>query len=208
MDARHHPFDVITGSLLGTLTAYCAYRQYFPPLTEAWRMGRAYPIRSWGTEPLGPESSNREIARDQGVEPLRTTRMPVPLDEEHANAYGPEGSGSGSGSARPQGSPNVFREQISNSMRRRNNDRQDVEPPQPGGGGGAGTGGDEYYTSLENDRNEHGEIHPTYEMQPQSIMRPDIDHQGHMPVESSSRTRLGDMDTAYHGPPSPLRIQE
>ena len=25
MDARHRPFDVITGSLLGTLTAFCAF---------------------------------------------------------------------------------------------------------------------------------------------------------------------------------------
>lgn len=48
MDARHHPFDVITGSLLGILCAWISYRQYFGPVTEAWRKGRAYPIRSWG----------------------------------------------------------------------------------------------------------------------------------------------------------------
>lgn len=54
MDARHHPFDVITGSLLGTACAFMAYRQYFPPLSESWRKGRAYPIRTWGTEPAHP----------------------------------------------------------------------------------------------------------------------------------------------------------
>lgn len=54
MDARHHPFDVITGSLLGIICAYVSYRQYFPPVTEVWRKGRAYPIRSWGTEPVNP----------------------------------------------------------------------------------------------------------------------------------------------------------
>ncbi|CAI7564788.1 unnamed protein product [Penicillium pancosmium] len=54
MDARHHPFDVITGSMLGTLVAFVAYRQYFPPITESWRKGRAYPIRTWGTEPVHP----------------------------------------------------------------------------------------------------------------------------------------------------------
>ncbi|MCJ1412888.1 phosphatidic acid phosphatase type [Ptychographa xylographoides] len=82
MDARHHPFDVITGSLLGTLTAFCAYRQYFPPVSEAWRKGQAYPIRSWGTEPMGPSAMNaeREMARDQGIEPLRT--VPFHVDEE------------------------------------------------------------------------------------------------------------------------------
>ena len=73
MDARHHPFDVITGSLLGTLTAFCAYRQYFPPVSESWRKGRAYPIRSWGTAPIDPTVAHieREMARDQGIEPLR-----------------------------------------------------------------------------------------------------------------------------------------
>ncbi|KAJ5579788.1 uncharacterized protein N7459_005773 [Penicillium hispanicum] len=54
MDARHHPFDVITGSLLGVACAIVSYRQYFPPITEAWRKGRAYPIRTWGTEPPHP----------------------------------------------------------------------------------------------------------------------------------------------------------
>ncbi|KAJ5095957.1 Phosphatidic acid phosphatase type 2/haloperoxidase [Penicillium alfredii] len=55
MDARHHPFDVITGSLLGVASGFVAYRQYFPPLSEAWRKGRAYPIRTWGSEPVGPD---------------------------------------------------------------------------------------------------------------------------------------------------------
>lgn len=54
MDARHHPFDVITGSLLGVFTAWASYRQYFPPITEPWKKGRAYPIRTWGTEPRAP----------------------------------------------------------------------------------------------------------------------------------------------------------
>jgi hypothetical protein len=54
MDARHHPFDVITGSLLGVFTAWASYRQYFPSLSEPWKKGRAYPIRSWGTEPRIP----------------------------------------------------------------------------------------------------------------------------------------------------------
>ena len=83
MDARHHPFDVITGSLLGALTAFGAYRQYFPPVSESWRKGRAHPIRSWATEPIGPLDSEREVARDQGVEPMRAPAMHV--DEEQPN---------------------------------------------------------------------------------------------------------------------------
>ncbi|KAF1810468.1 PAP2-domain-containing protein [Eremomyces bilateralis CBS 781.70] len=64
MDARHHPFDVITGSMLGTLTAWGSYRQYFPPVSETWRKGRAYPIRSWGKQPKAPEYALRDEERD------------------------------------------------------------------------------------------------------------------------------------------------
>ena len=31
MDARHHPFDVMFGAVLGVLVAWGSYRQYFPP---------------------------------------------------------------------------------------------------------------------------------------------------------------------------------
>lgn len=54
MDARHHPFDVISSSLLGAFIAWVAYRQYFPSLSETWKKGRAYPIRSWGRQPPHP----------------------------------------------------------------------------------------------------------------------------------------------------------
>lgn len=46
MDARHHPFDVITGSMLGIFCAWTAYRQYFPTLSDFKAKGRAYPIVS------------------------------------------------------------------------------------------------------------------------------------------------------------------
>jgi hypothetical protein len=50
MDARHHPFDVITGSILGYVTAWVAYRQYFPAISNPAAKGRAYPRRTWGTD--------------------------------------------------------------------------------------------------------------------------------------------------------------
>ncbi|CCX30030.1 phosphatidic acid phosphatase type 2/haloperoxidase [Pyronema domesticum] len=50
MDARHHPFDVITGSMLGAITAWIAYRQYYPAITKPELKGRAYPRRVWGTD--------------------------------------------------------------------------------------------------------------------------------------------------------------
>lgn len=54
MDARHHPFDVLSSSILGILVAWVSYRQYFPSLSEPWKKGRAYPIRSWGRDPPPP----------------------------------------------------------------------------------------------------------------------------------------------------------
>lgn len=71
MDARHHPFDVITGSMLGIVCGFVAYRQYFPPLTEPWRKGRAYPIRTWGTEPSGPETVRLKGFRQDSSTALR-----------------------------------------------------------------------------------------------------------------------------------------
>ncbi|CAG7930122.1 unnamed protein product [Penicillium olsonii] len=70
MDARHHPFDVITGSMLGTVCGYVSYRQYFPPITEAWRKGRAYPIRTWGTDPTGPDAV-RLVGKENSMTALR-----------------------------------------------------------------------------------------------------------------------------------------
>ncbi|KAF2140907.1 uncharacterized protein K452DRAFT_251702 [Aplosporella prunicola CBS 121167] len=116
MDARHHPFDVITGSMIGLLTAWGAYRQYFPPVSETWRKGRAYPIRSWGREPQPPDATFRT---DEGVEPMRGQPHPLkPIDEESPfnasttalSSAGPE-PGTGNG--------NLFRQQISNSQRHR-----------------------------------------------------------------------------------------
>lgn len=94
MDARHHPFDVISGSLLGIVVAWAAYRQYFPPPSESWRKGRAYPIRTWATEPKRPE--------DRGL----TVDEEVNLSQSGATANH-EG--------------NVFRQQISKSQRQRQN---------------------------------------------------------------------------------------
>ncbi|KAF2109311.1 lipid phosphate phosphatase-like protein 1 [Lophiotrema nucula] len=109
MDARHHPFDVITGSMLGILVAWAAYRQYFPPVSETWRKGRAFPIRAWGT---GPAAPTRHVDLEEDVQPLRpmpdvergdtsgfSSRTAVPGDDEHSG--------------------NVFRQQISQSQRQR-----------------------------------------------------------------------------------------
>ncbi|KXG47087.1 Phosphatidic acid phosphatase type 2/haloperoxidase [Penicillium griseofulvum] len=89
MDARHHPFDVITGSMLGVVCGWVAYRQYFPPLTEAWRKGRAYPIRTWGTDPAGPDAvrftgskgDSSTALRNQEEEPMAPVDLPR---SEHA----------------------------------------------------------------------------------------------------------------------------
>ncbi|KAF2192716.1 lipid phosphate phosphatase-like protein 1 [Zopfia rhizophila CBS 207.26] len=111
MDARHHPFDVLSGSALGILVAWGSYRQYFPPVSETWKKGRAYPIRSWGREPVPPPA----IRIDEDIEPLRP--MPKPMDEERAASSG--FSSQTAVADRSDHSGNVFREQISASQRRR-----------------------------------------------------------------------------------------
>ena len=50
MDARHHPFDVLSGAALGVGTAWISYRQYFPPLSDPRAKGRAYSRRTWGAD--------------------------------------------------------------------------------------------------------------------------------------------------------------
>lgn len=93
MDARHHPFDVISGSLLGILVAYFAYRQYFPPVTEPWHRGRAHPIRSFATGPRKPhhrylnDPRNKSpvapshISHDPEAAVLHARPMPLDPDE-------------------------------------------------------------------------------------------------------------------------------
>ncbi|KAK2752538.1 hypothetical protein FQN55_006651 [Onygenales sp. PD_40] len=82
MDARHHPFDVISGSLLGVVCGWIAYRQYFPPLSESWRKGRAYPIRSWGTQPVPPSYADRSRAAGSSNDTMAPLQ-PTPTDPEY-----------------------------------------------------------------------------------------------------------------------------
>ncbi|KAF8442749.1 phosphatidic acid phosphatase type 2/haloperoxidase [Terfezia claveryi] len=68
MDARHHPFDVLSSAILGIFVAWVAYRQYFPSLNEPWKKGRAYPIRSWGRDSSHTaEVSNARTPHDEEV---------------------------------------------------------------------------------------------------------------------------------------------
>lgn len=73
MDARHHPFDVITGGLLGFGVAWASYRQYFPSLSETWKKGRAHPMRTWGTDSTERKLGIYNNADQEGL---------VPDDEE------------------------------------------------------------------------------------------------------------------------------
>lgn len=78
MDARHHPFDVITGGILGFVVAWASYRQYFPSLSETWKKGRAHPMRTWGTD---------STERKMGIYNNGDREVLVP-DEEEAQKLG------------------------------------------------------------------------------------------------------------------------
>lgn len=121
MDARHHPFDVISGAMLGILVAWAAYRQYFPPVTETWRKGRAYPIRAWGRGPAPPPAPNPTIMVDEDVQPLRSMDRPGDLERGEASGF------STSPAAPGELESNVFRKQISDSQRKRQNDPYAVD---------------------------------------------------------------------------------
>jgi diacylglycerol diphosphate phosphatase/phosphatidate phosphatase len=118
MDARHHPFDVLSGSALGILVAWGSYRQYFPPVTDTWHKGRAHPIRAWGREPVAPQNPTIQIQED--VRPLQPMRRPT--DEERGPSSGFSSDTAVAGADAPGG--NVFRQQISQSQRRRGDGAQ------------------------------------------------------------------------------------
>ncbi|KAI1932206.1 hypothetical protein LOZ66_002197 [Ophidiomyces ophidiicola] len=73
MDSRHHGIDIVSGSVLGVVCAWLAYRQYFPPISEAWRKGRAYPMRTWGAIPEPPvyrETRRVDMEDDDEAKPM------------------------------------------------------------------------------------------------------------------------------------------
>ncbi|ERF70227.1 hypothetical protein EPUS_00415 [Endocarpon pusillum Z07020] len=129
MDARHHPFDVLFGSAMGILVAWAAYRQYFPSVSETWKKGRAYPIRTWGTEMKGPPAMNGNelVQKDTDMEPYRT-RIAPSLSTTNTPGLAP-----GISQEQEQSqSGNVFRDQISRSQRQRITDHHDVGGPADG----------------------------------------------------------------------------
>ncbi|KAM5443469.1 hypothetical protein MferCBS31731_001242 [Microsporum ferrugineum] len=83
MDARHHPFDVISGSLLGVGCGWVAYRQYFPSLAEPWKKGRAHPIRTWGSIPEPPIYTGRRLLEYENDQVKLVPRT----DEEYQAAH-------------------------------------------------------------------------------------------------------------------------
>ena len=118
MDYRHHPFDVITGGLLGVITAWASYRQYFPPLSEPWKKGRAFPIRTWGHQPEPPQSSMYVSGIQQpGAEPLRERSWKAGDEEQGLPTPGlVRGEGSrvaGINEDDDEHNGNVFRQQMS-----------------------------------------------------------------------------------------------
>ncbi|PVG02718.1 acid phosphatase/Vanadium-dependent haloperoxidase [Serendipita vermifera] len=75
MDYRHHWQDVLTGSTLGLIFSFFAYRQYYPSLSSA----------------LSHRPYSPRIPSEKG--------HPVPLDEEHGHGRGQSFDSSGDASA-------------------------------------------------------------------------------------------------------------
>ncbi|KAH0537492.1 hypothetical protein FGG08_005710 [Glutinoglossum americanum] len=121
MDARHHPFDVLSGSLLGMVVAWCSYRQYFPPISNCENKGRAYPIRMWGRSRARPNDRDSTVAREEGMEPLREQEMGFPDEEAGMTGY--------SSAAMPANGENSFQKHVAETKRLR---QQEYEAGQSG----------------------------------------------------------------------------
>lgn len=177
-DARHHPFDALFGSLLGAVTGWYAYRQYFPPLSETWRKGRAYPIRSWAGEPMVP-NGNTGSHRDEGVEPLRVA--PPATDEEQP---------------RPTTATDAYRTEPSLDNLTEPDVRHRSNPFTPVGRGGRPMRTDGYWSSSSSD---HEEDEEGFQLQNQHPM---TDPQSHQPSRLHDRydtvAEGFSADTTYH----------
>lgn len=100
MDARHHPFDVIFGSLLGMLVAWASYRQYFPPVHHVWEKGRAYPMRTWGT-PVRRPVRGKVLVDSETLEVL-DDRVPVSGEDDDDSRYEMEFNTNNGGAGGPR----------------------------------------------------------------------------------------------------------
>ncbi|KAF2664257.1 PAP2-domain-containing protein [Microthyrium microscopicum] len=131
MDARHHPFDVLSGSTIGILVAWAAYRQYFPSPSDFNAKGRAYPARTWGMNPLGKrdkEAYGYDVpleAQDEDTIGL-TSSSNYPLNNHPQSSYAnasppPQSSGSG----------NYFRDEIHASTSARHRTYEPNRKPIP-----------------------------------------------------------------------------
>ncbi|KAG8987421.1 hypothetical protein FRB90_003352 [Tulasnella sp. 427] len=95
MDYRHHPVDVLVGSVVGLAISHYAYRQYFPPLTH----------------PLCHRPYSPRIARESnedGVKPVSAEAAAVGL-ETTARPAAPSITVAGSGASETPGPDDTVR---------------------------------------------------------------------------------------------------
>ena len=134
MDARHHPFDVITGSMLGVVCAWAAYRQYFPSVGDFRAKGRAYPIRTWGR------------LRDENLSSGSLDRLPLKAD---AQGMGYE---NGRDASPEHGSGNLFRDELARRRRAGDDTSESANPAIPPPNYAVGNGNYYWYQSAQTRR--------------------------------------------------------
>jgi diacylglycerol diphosphate phosphatase/phosphatidate phosphatase len=188
MDARHHPFDVLSGSTIGIVIGWIAYRQYFPSLSDFHAKGRAYNIVSYNANVLAGYSANpdqrtwgrdREAVRNEELTGYEPTRV----DAEQPAAFVPtEPAGDAAGST-----GNHFRDEISTSQRQRRHRSHR---------GGGGPGGSRFHGRDETPWQEIAEDEDGYELQQQyTLSNPNPPGTGYFDPYNAD---LANQGTAYH----------
>jgi diacylglycerol diphosphate phosphatase/phosphatidate phosphatase len=192
MDARHHPFDVLSGSTIGILIGWVAYRQYFPPLSDFHAKGRAYSIvshqalirktnanlgqRTWGKD----RAAIRPEDTISGYEATRVdTEQPATFIPAESS---PEIGGGSTG--------NHFRDEIAKSQRERRQRSQRTGPS-----GSTVPGRNEPPWEELPDEEEGYELQPQY-----TLSNPNTSGAGYY---DSFGADLANQGTAYHSQTSP-----
>jgi diacylglycerol diphosphate phosphatase/phosphatidate phosphatase len=87
MDYRHHATDVIAGAIIGVISAWWGYRQYYPPLVSS-KSWRPYPARISRETDL-PTHGRTASRDDHALLATTNTSNSSPVERPYTGGYPP-----------------------------------------------------------------------------------------------------------------------